>query len=85
VFLGMTGFAVAAFTAAVSVVLWSQNLLPKWFAYAGEVVAVAWFVGAASVATESDAVFTIGFVVFLVWVVWVAALSIQLYRAPEAS
>lgn len=84
VFLGYGGFALAVFTGGVSVVLWSQNVLPKWFAYAGEALALAWFVAAAGVSSERDAIFTIGFIVFLVWVVWVAALSIQLYRAPEA-
>lgn len=81
--IGYAGFALAVFTAAVSVVLWSKDVLPKWFAYAGEAIALAWFVGAASVATENDTIFTIGFIVFVAWAIWLAALSVLLYRTPE--
>ena len=83
VLFGYTGFAIAVFTAGVSVVLWNHGLLPKWFGYLGEAIAVAWFVAAAVVTTENETIFTIGFIVFIVWAVWVAALSIQLYRTPE--
>jgi hypothetical protein len=76
-------FAAAAFTAAVSVVLWSKGVLPKVLGYAGEAIAVGLLVAAAAVATESDTVFTIGFIVFLVWIVWLAVVSVMLYRTPE--
>jgi hypothetical protein len=85
VLFGYTGFAIAVFTAAVSVLVWSQNVLPKWFGYAGEALALAWFVAAAGVSSESDTIFTIGFIVFLVWAVWLAALSELLYRTPETA
>ena len=84
-FYGYVGFAAAVFVAAVSVLIWSTGLLPKWFGYAGEVLAVGWFVAAASVSTESDAIFVVGFVVFLVWAVWLAALSVMLYRQPATA
>jgi hypothetical protein len=79
-FYGYTGFAIAVFVAAISVLIWSTGLLPKWFGYAGEALAVGWFVGAAGVSTESDTIATVGFVVFVVWAIWVAALSVMLYR-----
>lgn len=83
VMFGFTGFAIAVFTAGVSVVLWNHDVLPKWFGYLGEAIAVGWFVAAAGVTTENSTIFTIGFIVFIAWALWVAALSIQLYRTPE--
>jgi len=76
-------FPLAVFTAGVAVVLWSQNVLPKWFAYAGEAVALLWFVGAAGVATENDTIFVLGFIAFLAWAIWLIGLSVLLYRTPE--
>jgi len=83
-FYGYTGFVLAVFTAAVSIVIWNNGLLPKWLGYAGEAIAVGWFVGAASVSTENDTIGTIGFIVFGVWAIWVAAVSVLLYRGAEA-
>lgn len=83
VLFGFASFALAVFTAGVAVVLWSQSVLPKWFAYTGEAIALAWFVAGATVATVNDTVAAIGFIVFLVWAVWLAALSVLLYRTPE--
>ena len=79
---GYVAFAIAVLVAATSVVALRSNLLPSWFAWAGEALAVAWLVGAASVSTQSDAINTIGFVVFLIWAVWIVVLSVLLYRAP---
>jgi hypothetical protein len=75
-----SNFALAAFTAGVSVILWSKNVLPKLIGYAGEVIALALLVAGAAVATENDTFFTIGFIVFLVWVIWLAVVSVMLYR-----
>ncbi|MEX0665015.1 MAG: hypothetical protein WD598_09650 [Acidimicrobiia bacterium] len=79
-FYGFTGFAIAVFVAAVSVLIWSSGLLPKWFGYAGEAIAVAFLIGAASVATENDTIAIVGFVAFIAWSIWLAVLSVQLYR-----
>ncbi len=79
-FFGYVGFAMAVFVSAVSVVIWNSGLLPKWFGYVGEVIAVGWLVGAAAVSTTNDAIAVIGFVVFLVWTFWLAALSVMLYQ-----
>ena len=69
----------------MAVVALRSNLLPSWFAWAGGALAVAWLVGAASVSTQSDAINTIGFVVFLIWAVWFVVLSVLLYRAPDTA
>jgi hypothetical protein len=82
---GYAAFPLAVFTAAVSVVLWSQNVLPKWMGYAGEGIAVLWLVGAASVSTENDTIGVIGLIAFLAWGVWILLLSVLLYRTPEAA
>ena len=82
---GYVGFAIAVLVAATSVVVLRSKLLPSWFAWAGEALAVAWLVGAASVSTERDAINTIGFVVFLVWAVWIVVLSVLLYRTPQTA
>jgi len=79
-FYGYTAFFLAVFVAAISVHIWSSGLLAKWFGYAGEALAVAWFVAAAAVSTNNDTIATIGFIVFVVWAIWLAALSVQLYR-----
>jgi len=79
-FFAYTGFPIAVFAAAVSVLIWSSGLLPKWFGYAGEAIAVAFLIAAGSVATENDTLATVGMVVFIVFAIWVVALSVQLYR-----
>lgn len=77
---GYASFTLAVFVSAVSVLIWSSGLLPKWFGYAGEAVAVGWLVAGASVSTENDTIYLIGVIVFLAWVIWLAALSVMLYR-----
>jgi hypothetical protein len=79
-FFGYTAFAAAVFVAAVSVHIWNSGILPKWLGYAGEALALAWFVAGAIVATENDAIHTVAFIVFIVFAIWIAALSVMLYR-----
>ena len=83
VLLGYAAFAIAVLVAATSIVVLRTNLLPPWLGYAGEALAVAWLIAAASVSTESSAIFTIGFIVFLAWAVWLVVLSVLLYRTSE--
>jgi hypothetical protein len=80
---GFVSFAAAVFTSGVAIVLWSQNVLPKWVGYAGEVIALGWLVAAGAVTTENDTVAIIGVIVLLAWAVWLVALSVLLYRTPE--
>ena len=83
ILLGYAAFAIAVLVAAVSVVVLRTQLLPSWLGWAGEALAVAWLIGAASVSTESSAISTIGFIVFLLWAVWLVVLSVLLYRTPQ--
>jgi hypothetical protein len=85
ILLGYAAFAIAVLVAATSIVVLRTKLLPSWFAWAGEALAIAWLIGAASVSTESTAIFTIGFVVFLLWAVWIVVLSVLLYRTPQSA
>ena len=85
ILLGYAAFAIAVLVAATSVVVLRTKLLPSWFAWAGEALAIGWLIGAASVSTESTAIFTIGFVVFLLWAVWIVVLSVLLYRTPQTA
>jgi hypothetical protein len=80
VLLGYTGFAMAVFTSATAVALWSTNMLPKWFAYAGEAIAVLWLASGAAVSSVRDLVFVLGFVAFIAFSIWIAILSVMLYR-----
>jgi hypothetical protein len=80
---GYVGFAIAVLVAATSVVVLRTKFLASWFGWAGAALAVAWLVGAAAVSTYSDAINTIGLVVFLVFAVWIVVLSVLLYRGTE--
>lgn len=80
VLLGYSAFAMAVFTSATAVALWSTNTMPKLFAYAGEAIAVLWLVAGASVSTERDIVFIIGFIAFVAFAIWISILSVMLYR-----
>jgi hypothetical protein len=82
-FYGYTAFAIAVFVAAISVHIWSSGILPKWFGYVGEALALAWFVAGAMVSTENDTIHTIGFIVVVAFAIWVAVLSVMLYRNAE--
>jgi hypothetical protein len=82
---GYVGFAIAVLVSATSVVVLRTKIVPAWFGWVGEVLALAWLVGAAAVSTESDAINTTGFVVFLVWAAWIVVLSALLYRSSTTA
>jgi hypothetical protein len=82
---GYLGFTIAVLVAGVAVVTMRSNLLPGWFGWVSEGLALAWLVAAAGVATENNTINTVGFIVFLVWAVWIAVLGVLLYRAPEGA
>jgi hypothetical protein len=82
---GYTFFGVAAFVAGVSVLIWSKGVLPKIIGYVGEAIALLVLVGAAGVSTESDTIFTIGFIAFIAFAIWLAVVSVMLYRTPETA
>ena len=84
-FYGYTSFALAVFTAALSLLIWNNGLLPKWVGYVGEAIAIGWFVAGAVVATEKEAIATIGMIVFAVWGIWVAVVSVMLYREADTA
>jgi hypothetical protein len=78
-------FAIAVFVAGVSVLIWTKNVLPKWIGYAGEALALLFLVAAAGVSSESDTIFTIGFVAFIAFAVWLVIVSVMLYLKPETA
>lgn len=82
---GYSGFTIAVFTVAVSVVLWSKSVLPKWMGYAGEAIGLLWLVAAAAVSTENHTIGVVGMVAFIAWAIWIVLLSVLLYRTPEAA
>jgi hypothetical protein len=83
--IGMASFSIAALVAATSIAALRANLFPAWLGWAGGVLSVAWLVGGLGVATDSGAIFVLGFVVFLVWLVWILAISFYLYRPQPAA
>jgi hypothetical protein len=85
IMLGYVSFALAVLVAGTAVVGMRSKILPSWFVWASEALALAWLVAGAAVSSEKDAWNTIGFIVFLVWAVWVVVLSIWLYVKPAGA
>jgi hypothetical protein len=71
----MASFSIAALVAATSLAALRAKVFPAWLGWASAGLALAWLVAGVGAASERRAVFTYGFVVFLVWLVWVLAIS----------
>jgi len=82
---GFVGFASLVFVEATSIVILRTKFLPAWMGWIGGLVALLWLVAGATVATENDTIFVIGFVAFLAWALWLVALSVLLFRSADAT
>jgi Domain of unknown function (DUF4386) len=82
---GFLGFTILVWVEATSIVILRTKFLPAWMGWIGMLIALGWLVGAASVSTENDTIFAIGFVVFVVWALWVLVLSVMLFRTTESA
>jgi hypothetical protein len=81
---GMGNFGVAVLVAATGVAILRTRALPAWLGGPSLVLAVAWIVAGLVVATDTTAIFTLGFIVFLLWLVWVLVVSFFMLR-PQAA
>ena len=79
----MASFSIAALVAATSLAALRAKVFPVWLGWASAGLALAWLVAGLGVASERSAVFTYGFVVFLVWLVWVLAISYFLLEPQQ--
>jgi hypothetical protein len=76
---GLVGIAVLV--VATSVAAFRLGAFPRWVGWLGLVDGIVLLVAAASIATTSDAISTLGFVGFGLWAVWMIATSVVMYRA----
>ena len=81
--IGMASFSIAALVAATSLAALRAKVFPAWLGWASAALALAWLVAGLGVASERSALFTYGFVVFLVWLVWVLAISYLLLQQQQ--
>lgn len=80
-----TLFGVAAFLLGFSVVIIRTAVLPRIMGWLGVLIAIVGIVGAASVATDRDAVFDVAFCGFIASMVWILVASILMFvRAGDA-
>lgn len=82
---GMGNFGIAVLVAATGVAALRTGVFPAAFGWASFVIALGWIVGGLVVATDSAAIFAVGFIVFLVWLIWVLVISFFLFRPPTAA
>jgi hypothetical protein len=75
---GLVGIAVLVL--AVSIATFRLGAFPRWVGWLGVVDGLAFLVGAAVIATTSDAINTFAFVGLILWAVWMVATSIVMYR-----
>jgi preprotein translocase subunit YajC len=80
---GMGNFGIAVLVGATAVAALRTGVFPAAFAWASLVLAVGWLVAGLIVATDATAIFTIGFIVFLLWLIWVLVTSFYMFRPQE--
>jgi hypothetical protein len=73
--IGMASFSIAALVAATAIAAIRAKVFPAWLGWASAALAVAWLVAGAGVASEREALFIYGSVIFLVWLGWVLVVS----------
>jgi len=78
-------FGTSILVAGVALASLRGSLVPSWLGAVSGVLAVAFLVAGIGVATFSNAIATVGLVVFLVWAVWVVVISVLMLRAPATA
>jgi hypothetical protein len=82
---GMGNFGVAVLVAATGVAILRTRAFPVWLGGPSLVLAVAWVVAGLVVTTDATAIFTLGFIVFLLWLIWVLVVSFYMFRPQPAT
>jgi preprotein translocase subunit YajC len=80
---GMGNFGIAVLVGATAVAALRTGVFPAGLAWASVVLAVGWLVAGLIVASDATAIFTIGFVAFLLWLIWVLVVSFFMIRPQE--
>lgn len=80
---GMANFGVAVLVGATAVATLRTRVFPALLGWASVMLAVGWLVAGYAVATDNQAIFIVGFIVFIAWVVWILAISFFLFRPRE--
>jgi hypothetical protein len=81
--IGMASFSIAALVAATSIAALRSKVFPAWLGWASAALALAWLVAGLGVASKRSALFTYGFVIFLVWLAWVLVISYFLLQPQQ--
>ncbi len=86
ILLAFSSFAAAVFTSAVAVMVLRFGFVERWLGWAGEIIAALWLIAGIGVADDNTAIFTLGFITFLLWAVWLLLLAVLLLtrEAPPA-
>jgi hypothetical protein len=82
IFLAFASFALAVFVSAVSVLILRHRFVEAWLGWTGEALALLWLVAGVGVADDNTAIFTVGFIAFLIWAVWILVLVVLLLARP---
>jgi preprotein translocase subunit YajC len=82
---GMGNFGIAVLVGATAVAALRTGVFPAALAWASVVLAVGWLVAGLIVANDATAIFTIGFIVFLLWLIWVLVISFFMFRPEPAA
>jgi hypothetical protein len=76
--LAFSSFAAAVFTSATAVLILRYRFVERWLGWIGEIVAALWLIAGVGVADDNTAIFTLGFITFLLWAVWLLLLAVLL-------
>jgi len=68
----------AAMVAAVSLLVWRTDFLPRWMTWVGGVAFVASLPASAGVASDAEIWVYFALPAFLLWAVWIVLISVQL-------
>lgn len=82
IFFAFASFTLAVFVSAVSVLILRYRFVEPWLGWIGEGLALLWLVAGVGVADDNTAIFTVGFIAFLIWAVWIVVLALLLLTRP---
>ena len=79
--LGAAGVGIAALVLSTSLIVLRTSVFPRWIGAFGLVLAVAWLVAAAAIATDKEFVGLFGLISFVLWAIWILAISVVMLAA----
>lgn len=85
VFLALSGFGLAVFTAATSVMILRFPVVERFLGWVGVAIGVLWLIAGIGVADNNAAIHTIGLITFLIWAGWILILTVLLLTRDLAA